>query len=215
MSRNGRGGRQHAPLPSCRPTLSCSPLDLPGGEAPDVDVEPVEVRVGVVSPELNLELHLVSSHGQVTHGTRNAGAWTSPRAVRWAVREFSVSNDCAGYFAEGRFVHLAEPRHRRKGAIDRPGRKARCHSSRRHWRQPGGSRWKAAYLTTILARVPPCAELQPAFRARAATWMKAQNASGWTAHARKAAAMASRSSRDAKPSSTARAPIGDVRSRSA
>jgi hypothetical protein len=56
---------------------------------------------------------------------------------------------------------------------------------------------------------------QPAMRAKAATWTKAQNASGWTAHARKAAAIASRSARDAYPYSTARSPIGEVRRRSA
>ena len=55
----------------------------------------------------------------------------------------------------------------------------------------------------------------PGFRASAATCTKAQMASGWRAHARKAAAIASTSARVAKPYSTARLPIGDVSKRSA
>src|SRR5262245_27869781 len=54
-----------------------------------------------------------------------------------------------------------------------------------------------------------------AFRASAAMCTKVQNASGWTAQARKAAAMASRSERDAYPYSTARSPIGEVSRRAA
>jgi len=43
--------------------LEGPPLELPGREAPDVEVELVEPWVVVITSELNLELHLVACDG--------------------------------------------------------------------------------------------------------------------------------------------------------
>jgi len=43
--------------------LEGPPLELPGREAPDVEVEFVEPWVVVITSELNLELHLVACDG--------------------------------------------------------------------------------------------------------------------------------------------------------
>src|SRR6266436_2008344 len=57
-------------------------LELPGGEAADVDVELVEARIVAIPSELNLELKLGFRHGQRADLTGGADPETAPGPIR-------------------------------------------------------------------------------------------------------------------------------------
>jgi hypothetical protein len=62
------------------------PLELPRGEAPDVDVELVEARVVAVASELDLELQLILGYGTATDGAFDPDTRTTPSPIRCATR---------------------------------------------------------------------------------------------------------------------------------
>src|SRR5439155_18805544 len=79
-------------------------LQLPRGEAPRVDV--VLVQAGRVVPgELDLELHLLTRHGELAHRAWRPDAGASPGAVRVSVGKLAVSNHDADFLAQGLLVH--------------------------------------------------------------------------------------------------------------
>src|SRR5687767_5864333 len=76
-------------------------LQLPHGEASDVDVELVQAGDAIgVSGELNLELHLILGHGLVTHGARGPDAGAAPRAIRAPGGQLAVYDRISGFLAE-------------------------------------------------------------------------------------------------------------------
>src|SRR5687768_17202449 len=89
-----------------------SPLELPGREAPDVDVELVEPGAVAVTRELDLELHLVGLYRQVADSACGADSWASPRAVGPSVRELSGFQYFADLRAYRLLVHRLAPRRR-------------------------------------------------------------------------------------------------------
>jgi len=66
--------------------LQVVPLELPGREALDMDVELVEAEVVAVAGELNLEIQFVVLHGQFADGAWRSDAWTAPGPIRCATR---------------------------------------------------------------------------------------------------------------------------------
>jgi hypothetical protein len=62
------------------------PLELPGREAADVDVEPVETGLGTIVFELDLELQLVTSHGSPTDRALGSDTGTTPGPMRCVTR---------------------------------------------------------------------------------------------------------------------------------
>jgi hypothetical protein len=80
------------------------PLQLPDGEAPDVDVEPVQARLGAIVGELNLELHLVLGDRLFADGTDSADAGATPRAIRASGGELALLDGFSSFLAEDRFV---------------------------------------------------------------------------------------------------------------
>jgi hypothetical protein len=79
-------------------------LELPGGEAANVNVELVESGFSTVPGELDLELHLVARDRQVTHRAGSANARPAPRTIRATVRKLAVLDGCTGLGAEELFV---------------------------------------------------------------------------------------------------------------
>jgi len=84
-------------------------LELPGGEASDVDVELVQAGIVTIAGELNLELHLVSFHRHAAHGTRRPNARPAPCAVRPTTRELAVQDDLTSDSSQDILVHPADP----------------------------------------------------------------------------------------------------------
>jgi hypothetical protein len=76
------------------------PFHLPNRKAPHVDVELVQTRVLAVMSELDLEFHLVASHGPAAYRTLSADARPAPCAVGSAVGELPVLDDFSGFFAD-------------------------------------------------------------------------------------------------------------------
>src|SRR5713101_3874776 len=88
------------------------PLQLPHGEAADVQVDIVQSGHRAVVRELDRELQLVPCNRQFAHRARGADACTAPCAIRPAGGELPSSDRCSGFFAEEGFVrHLADPKH--------------------------------------------------------------------------------------------------------
>jgi hypothetical protein len=108
------------------------PLELPGREASDVDVEVVQNALDAIVFELDLELYLILRHGQHAHRTWGADAWTSPRPIRLASGKLSITDRVSGFLAEKELVwHLAVPQKARRdqnGGVepDARGLNARC-----------------------------------------------------------------------------------------
>ena len=79
---------------------------LPGCEAPDVNVIPVEMRRASVPSKLNLTLHLVFLHRAVAHSAGGTDSWPAPQSVVLAVRELALFDGFAGFVAgEGLVWH--------------------------------------------------------------------------------------------------------------
>jgi hypothetical protein len=83
------------------------PLQLPHGEAADVQVDLVQSGHRAVVRELDLELQLVPCNGQFAHRARGADACTAPCAIRPAGGELPSSDRCSGCFAEEGFVQAS------------------------------------------------------------------------------------------------------------
>jgi hypothetical protein len=87
------------------------PLELPGREAPNVNVELVEAWALSVVSELDLELHFILLDRSSADGTFSANTGTTPCPIRSAGGELAVLDGFAGLFAEARFVrHVGLPR---------------------------------------------------------------------------------------------------------
>lgn len=68
-------------------------------------MELVQTGLGAIVGELDLEFHLVPSHGPATNRTLSAHTGASPRAVRCAIGKFPTVDRYPGSFAEGVVVH--------------------------------------------------------------------------------------------------------------
>jgi hypothetical protein len=69
-----------------------TPLELPGREAPNVEMELVGFGVAAVAPEQDLDLQLVAGRGLVANGADCANARPAPGAIGSAARELSALN---------------------------------------------------------------------------------------------------------------------------
>jgi len=97
-----------------RSPLRVTAFELPGGEAPDVNVELVESRIGAVMRELDLELHLGLGDRHFTDGAVCTDARTAPCAVGATAGNLAALHGCARFFAKMGFVrHRLVPRMRR------------------------------------------------------------------------------------------------------
>src|SRR5882724_12085544 len=83
------------------------PLELPGREAPDVDVVLVEARVVAVVRELDLELQLALRYGQVADRARGTDSWPAPCPIRPSVRKLPGFQHLTDLRAHKLLVHLA------------------------------------------------------------------------------------------------------------
>ena len=86
--------------PASRIRLPLRSLELPRGEAADMDVELVEAWVVAVTSELDLELQLVALDGKPTDGTGCADARPAPCTVRRSGRELPRLDAFSGLPAE-------------------------------------------------------------------------------------------------------------------
>src|SRR5438093_7879623 len=72
---SGDSDRSRAPTNGTRDgPLLFPPLELPGREAADVDVELVQPGIVPIAGELNLELHLGALDGEIADGTHRPDA---------------------------------------------------------------------------------------------------------------------------------------------
>src|SRR5436309_933337 len=108
ISRDGECGsfapgptlRTDGPLILLRQPLHLVPLELPRGEATDVDVELIEPRIVAITSKLNLELQLTAPDRKITHRTRCIDTWPAPCAIRESGRELPCLDHCSGFLAE-------------------------------------------------------------------------------------------------------------------
>jgi hypothetical protein len=146
-----------------------TPLELPGREAPDVDVEFVQPWVAAVTAELDLEFELVTGYGLVADGAWRANARPAPGAIRSATWELATLHCLTGLRAEKSFVrHLqylgtdrttARAMHMRKakpdaGGVPRPGASVGNPEDGKFHANPGGRGANEPCLTTAPVAVP-------------------------------------------------------------
>jgi hypothetical protein len=82
-------------------------LELPRGEAPQVNVELVQPGIVAVMGELNLELELIAAHGPLANGAGSTDARTSPCAIGSLGGHLAGLDRCASLLAENSLVwHL-------------------------------------------------------------------------------------------------------------
>ncbi len=140
---------------------------LPGCEAPDVDVIPVEMRRASVPSKLNLKLHLVFLHRTVAHSAGGTDSWPAPQSVVLAVRELALFDGFAGSVAEKGLawhrtgLHRAFDLESRQAEPGATSKDAGCVNQRNAW---GGKVSVAfassgAYWTLVL---PGCRPAHPA-----------------------------------------------------
>jgi hypothetical protein len=87
-----RGTEDSGRPPGLSP-LDLGPLHFPGGEAPDVQVVPIQARGRAIAEELQLVLRLVAPHGLPAQRARRPDTSTTPRAIGVTSGEPSRAND--------------------------------------------------------------------------------------------------------------------------
>jgi hypothetical protein len=116
------------------------PFELPGGEAAAVQVKLVEIAAAAVTvtSELDLELHLVLAHGQLTDRAGRIHPRPTPHTVRWSRRELALAHDLSGFFAKGSFIrHMADSNGTAVGTKpDARGRDASRVNQTARWKAP-------------------------------------------------------------------------------
>jgi hypothetical protein len=93
-----------------RRAAASTPLELPGGEAANVNVELIEAGVVAIVGELDLELHLLLRYTLAANRAFSADAWTAPGAIGSAVRKVATLNGLARLRSENLFVGHGAPR---------------------------------------------------------------------------------------------------------